>query len=515
MIQSVAALPPITALFGRQLKAQLAESDTFGPSSNSTSETDAHTFDWDLVSARRTIFSVDYFKGYSSVHVDGRADWGHDLKRISDYADPVIFRGCAIDPRHLDDWLDSPQLVVMPDLYDEAVVESWIKKVRRQWAPLVAKFKQYRFRVVPLTIYFNLFGGGGFSPQWYRRQVPDYQEMPAGGQTAAPERNMKQTTCLAHPKLYEVAERYWKLVARLMNDPVFIATCVDNEPRLHYRMGAKGLGGNPHTKALFRDFLRERHGDVSLFNRVAETSYASFDEVDIGTDNWLIHLYAQRFRYWLVHGHYMRKLIEGLRRHTRLKAVTRLDPRHNTGWAGVDLSYVQDMMPDVIGFSFSPRIVDARKTGEAETDLNYRKERLGRLSMIGGLLRGVGRPLGITEPLFRRGYGHSVPRDYEFLHLIYRGLYYRLGLYNLHSWSRPAPVGRPKVRYPLYNYFYGLSHGHRPKLLKMIHQVREELERISPFQTFGEPVAPPVAILLTRNSTYFSGLGESFYGDVC
>ena len=510
--QILATFPPISALVGRQLKAQPTEI-----AGNTFSETDAGEFDWDQVIARRPIFSVDYFKGYSSVRVDGRADWGYDLKRISHYADPVIFRGCAIDPVHSDDWLDSPQLVFMPDLFDEANVESWLEKVRRQWAPLIAKFKQYRCRVVPLTIYFNLFGGAGYSPDWYRRRVPDFQEMPADGQTHAREREMKDTTCLAHPQLYEVAERYWKLVSRVMDDSLFIATCVDNEPRSHYRMGAKGLGGNPHTKALFREFLQQRHGDLNLFNLVAKTSYSSFDQVDIGTDNWLVHLYAQRFRFWLVHGYYMRKLIEGLRRNTQLKAVTRLDPRHNTSWGGVDLSYVQEMMPDVIGFSFSPRIDNQRKEGEEETDLNYRRERLGRLSVIGGVLRGVGRPLGITEPLFRRMGGNtlSTPRDYEFLHLIYRGLYYRLGIYNLHSWSRPAPVGRPEIRYPLYNYFFGLSHAHKPKLLKMIHQVREELDRISPFTTFGQPVAPPVAILLTRNSTYFSGLGESFYGDVC
>ena len=484
-------------------------------SDNHTGEHSGNAFDWDRVAARRPIFSVDYFIGHPSTRFEGRSDWGHDLQRIRHYADPVIFRGCGINARHTDDWLDTPQQAYLPDLFDEAAVESWIDQVQRQWEPLIARYKQHGCCVVPLTIYFNLFGGAGSSPDWYRQRVPDYREMPADDKTLGPERDMKDTTCLAHPKLYEAAERYWQLVARLMDDSVFIATCVDNEPCALYRLGAKGLGGNPHTKALFREFLKQRHGDIDLFNQVAQTSHSSFDEVDIATDNWLVQLYVQRFRFWIVFGQYMRNLIAGLRRHIGLKAITRLDPRFNIGWGGFDLSYVQEMMPDIIGFSFNPRIVDERQPGDEETDVNYRRERLGNLSVMGGLLRGVGRPLGITEPLFERGYGLVVPRDYEFLHLIYRGLYFGLSFYNLHSWSRPAPVGHPEISYPLFNYFYGMAHAHRPKLLKMIHQVREELDRISPFQTFGKPLAPPIAVLLTRNSTYLPGLGESFYGDVC
>ena len=195
------------------------------------------------------------------MHVYGRADWSSDLEKITQYADRIGFRGAAIDPKQTSTWLISPQLVSLPNLLDDSQVRNWIDQTRQRWAPLVAKFKQFGFRIVPITVYFLLQGDS--TPEWYRQKYPDFYEMPAGGNSYEREAKLREETCLAHPALYEVAERYWKLVGKVMDDPAYIATCVDNEPRLRYRMGRRGLGGNPHTKRLFCSFLRNVMGKLT------------------------------------------------------------------------------------------------------------------------------------------------------------------------------------------------------------------------------------------------------------
>jgi hypothetical protein len=152
-----------------------------------------------------------------------------------------------------------------------------------------------------------------------------------------------------------------------------------------------------------------------------------------------------------------------------------------------------------------------RPDGTTVPDYKPRSERLGLLAVYGGLLRHTGKPLALTELGVRRSYGLSAARPEELRHLIYRGLYYRVGWFNLHSWSRKSGDGTASVPH---NTFYSLNYSHHSDTLHTLRQVRDELEFIAPHATFGEPLPPPLAILVSRSSNHFPGLGGAFYGDL-
>ena len=512
LLQWAGGVPILEIWFRQELAASPQMATTLPePSPGFARERIASAFDWDATAARRPLFNADYFMGFPSIYMERRDDWAADLEKITYYVDRVAVRGTWVNPtQEVSSWTAYPGEAILPDLMDPVAVSTWVEETRQRWTPIIAKFRQYGLVIVPITAYFNLSGGNS-SPQWYRRRVPDFNELPADSRTYEHERKMTDYTCLANPQLYEVADLWWDALARVMQTPTFVGTYIENEPWVSYRMGARGLGGNPHTQKLFREFLRRYHGDVELFNRVAGTHYKSFDDVAIGDDNWLVYNYANRYRAWLPYGHYEKELTARMKKRLpKMKAFTRYMPFFNTDRMGADTSYAQEVASDFIGFTFHVMVVDIRKPGEAETDQNYRKERLGQLAVYGGLFRGAGKPLILTEPMFDRGFTFSVPRDYELLHLVYRGLFYRLGAIDLHSWSRPAKLGEKQ---PIYNYFYGTAFAHHPNLMAMFHRVREELDRIAPYETFGKAIPPPIAILVTRNAYYFPGRGSAYYGD--
>jgi hypothetical protein len=130
------------------------------------------------------------------------------------------------------------------------------------------------------------------------------------------------------------------------------------------------------------------------------------------------------------------------------------------------------------------------------------------MNVTGGLLRGSGKMIGMTEPHVQRYGGGQwcVFRPEELLNFIYRGLYYNFRMFNLHSWDRTGA-------WAIYNEPFGAVYSKHPGTLAMVARLRSELERIAPFETFGAPLMPPLALVVSRSAAHFPGAGGWFYGN--
>jgi len=384
---------------------------------------------------------------------------------------------------------------VMPDLLtltaDE--LQAWSHTLRTELESLLSQLRRAGVYSIDLHTFF-LLSGHNTTPDWYRNAVPDWAECDLSGEPI-------DQICLTHPKLYETAEKTFQVLSFLRQEPIFLGFHLENEPHLYIAGDLTNYGGNPHTKNAFRKFLRATFGSVEKFNQIAGASFPSFKAVDIANHNWLVQVMAARFRSTLVTGVYQTRLAELAKKHFP-EAVTMT--RLHTG----DRLRSQDGKKEVTGLEFthlkgSP--IDVISWSQYST--SHKHDSLGKLHVAGGLLRGVGKPIGFTEPHVSR-FNKSewgVYRPAEMQHFIYRGLFYNFRMFNMHSWDRQG-------NWSIYNEPFGAVHSKRPGMLRMVAQLRTELERAAPFETFGKPVMPPLRLLMTRNARHYPGTGGSYYG---
>jgi hypothetical protein len=64
------------------------------------------------------------------------------------------------------------------------------------------------------------------------------------------------------------------MLPQIADSPAIASICIVNEP------GYVGSGRNPQSRAAYHEFLRERHGDIASLNKLYETKYADFGEID-------------------------------------------------------------------------------------------------------------------------------------------------------------------------------------------------------------------------------------------
>jgi len=452
----------------------------------------ANGFDWHRAISRRPVFTVDYWPGVPAITKEGRPDISSDLQHIKAYADPVAVR--TLQGRYTQNKGAQIGSIEMPDLLhmSDAELNQWSNDLQDKLQPLLAQYQKAGILNIDLHTFF-LQSGRSNAPDWYR-QLPDWSECNLSGEPI-------DSPCLTHPKLYEMVDRTFQAISFLREEPTFLGFHLENEPHLGPIGDLTNYGGNPHTKQAFRTFLQESLGSTEKLNQIGGTSFASFDAIDIADDNWLVRAMAARFRSTLVTGVYQTRLAQLAKKHfPQAVTMTRLETgywlRDQDGKReinGVEFTHLKGSPIDVISWSHfsSGHLHDA----------------LGQLHVTGGILRGVGKPIGFTEPNVSRYTGRQwqAYRPDELQHLIYRGLFYNFRMFNLHSWDREG-------NWAIYNEPFGAVFSKQPGTLRMVATLRSELERSAPFETFGQPVMPPLRLLVSRNARHYPGMAGSCYG---
>lgn len=458
---------------------------------------------WHETLRRRPIFTVDYWPGVPAVEHEGRPEISWDLEHIRAYADPVGLRTMqfvlAGDPHSAMGAFRVPNLLDSSD----AEIAAWQKATKAKLEPLLKSYGSAALQSVLLTQAFQN-SGGDTSPEWYR-SAKDWEECDLEGRPLS-QVGGRVMACMLHPKMYEVLHRFWKAISFLKDEPVLLGACVDNEPNLEGRnlssVGLPQFGGNPHTLRAFRQFLERTYGRIDELNQLAGTRFRSFDQIQVSDPNWLVLTLLRRFLSTIVIGEYQRQAAAIAKQHIpNLVTVTRLvsgywrntpqgQPRAEQ--LGVEATLLKDSQVDVIAWS-------------QWWQSDEQPELLGQLQVTAGLLRGVGKPVGVTEPMVGRwGISHMGWRPHEVQHFAYRGLYYRLGMFNVHSWDRSGFWAN-------YNEPFGMALSQRPGYLKAIRELRDELDWMAPYETFGKPLMPPLRILVSRNARHFPGMGGYLY----
>lgn len=459
------------------------------------------SFDWRETIARRPVFTVDYW-GLPAMAKEDLAEVTTDLEHMKAYADPVTVRSISHMFAMNRPTTKNPGWFAWPDLVhstDEEIAR-WQDDLRTRMRPLLEQCREAGVQCLDLHALF-LCSGGDSSPEWYHA-VPDWEECDLSGRPLGSIDPSWSMACLAHPVLYEVIDRGFKAMEFLNDEPVFLGFHVENEPHLGNWRDLANFGGNPHTRRAFTEYLSTACGSVREFNETAGTEFDSLDSVDAGHPNWLVRTLACRFRSSLVTGVYQSRAAALAKRHfPRAVVMTRLETGEWLGeekdgkeFAGVELTLLKDSEVDVISWS---HLWDAQDP-----------DGFGQLNVTGGLLRGLGKMIGFTEPHVQR-YGDgqwSVFRPDELQHFIYRGLFYNFRMFNLHSWDRQGADA-------IYNEPFGAVYSKHRGTLRMVAQLRSELERIAPFETFGAPVRPPLALVVSRNARHYPGMGGWFYGN--
>ena len=472
----------------------------------STSYENSPTFNWQETADARPVFAVDYWPGVPAREIEGRQNIASDLEHIKAYADPVLVRSFAFSLGHgSEPLLECPQRASydVPDLIHEGSehIARWQERVATEIRPLVEQYRRAGMQCVDLST-LALISGHCSAPGWYRT-VPDWEECDLRGTPLSSTGRQPPMACLVHPTLYEIIDRFWAAVSFLKDTGVLLGACVENEPHLHHH-DLSDFGGNPYTRKAFQVYLRESFGAVERFNRTSGRAYSSFDEVDIGHENWLVRAMAARFRATLVCGRYQNEAARLAKKHIpELITITRLETSYylredvdGREAIGVDLTYLDPGAIDVMAWSHSTR-------PGADGDL------LGGMHVTGCLVRGPGLKIGITEPHVQRYGAHWSPyRPDELLHLIYRGLYFNFRFFNLHTWERTGGGKGAVLNEPV-----GASYKQRAGVLAMVRTLRGELGWIRPFSTFGKHLLPEFRILVSRSARSFPGMGGSLYGN--
>ncbi len=461
-------------------------------------------FNWHDTLAKRPIFAVDYWPGIPAIDHEGRADITHDLEHIKAYCDPVLVRSLCLHLKSTDampeqpdrGWFDGPDLVnAAPEQ-----MEQWRQRVAELVGPLAKQYRDAGMQVIELTQGFNC-SGWDYAPDWYKQAVADWQECDLSGKPLT-DAGLLPMACLVHPKLYEFLEQFYEAMRVLSDTGVLLGGCTDNESHLAHHDLAN-FGGHPLTLRAFGEYVAQHYGDVATFNNIAKTTYDDFADIGIADDNWAVRTLAVRFRATLVTKHYQngmgraaKKAIPGFVTVTRLAVGACL--RENLldrECPGLDLTYLDPQAIDVMGWSHSI------SPGE-KFDL------VGGMCVAGDLMRGLGIPIGITEPHVQRYGPHYSPyRPDELLHLIYRGLHYNFRFFNLHTWDRTGD-------WQIWNEPVAAVYMQRKGILKQVRELRDELDYIRPFETFGKPVLAPLRILTTRNARGYPAMQGRLYGEL-
>ena len=451
----------------------------------------ANGFDWNRTISRRPVFTVDYWTGVPATIKEGRPDFSSDLEHLKAYADPVTVRSVqgaftiaggqleGADP-------GSTGAFAMPDLIklSDEELRDWGTNLHAQLQPVLSQFRRAGVVTIDTHMFF-LLSGSNTAPDWYRQQVPDWSECDLSGKPM-------NTPCLTHPKLYEVSDRVFQAISFMKKEPVIVGFHLENEPIYGGNILSR-YGGNPHTKAAFREYLRETFGTVERLNAISEGAYSSFEDIDLAEDNWLVRVMASRFRSTLLLGRYQAGLAAAAKKHfpdsvvmTRLSRQIPAQNGKQEIW-GTEFTHLKDSKVDIVSWSHFP--------------VGHHHALVGELNVMGGLLRGVDKPIGFTEPCIQRYAGSQFAslRPAELQHVIYRGLFYNFRMFNLHSWDRTgawAPFNEP----------FGAVYSKHQGTLRMVAQLRSELERSAPFETFGKPVMPPLRLLVSRNARHYPGM---------
>ena len=264
----------------------------------------------------------------------------------------------------------------------------WQQTTHSRLTPLLDQYRRAGVYSLDLHSFFERYIAKN-TPEWYRQGVPDWAECDLEG-------NPLPCSCLSHPKMDEVLVRTFEALSFLRDEPVFLGFHLGNEPHLGRVGDISNYGGNPHTKAAFRRYLGKRYRTIQRFNEVAGTTFADFDSVDIADANWLVRTTAAQFRGSLVFGVMQKRLATLARQHfPRAVTMTRLETgywlREQNGKEqinAVDFAGLKDSELDIISWSHT---WNARKP-----------DGMGQFHVTGGLLRGIGKPIGFTEPHLER-----------------------------------------------------------------------------------------------------------------
>jgi hypothetical protein len=465
-------------------------------------------FDWKKTTGYRPVFTADYFPGVPSVYKYGQKDISSDLEHIKGYLDPVTSRTlnfaykCSYlayyDSQDARDkgWAAIPDITGM----SEEEVGKWQEQVRSDLEPYLKMYNRHGIQCMGI---YELFLCHGFdtSPEWYHK-VPDWDEYTVSGERLS-EKDIKYVTaCLFHPEMYRIIDKTFETLAFLSKDRSFLGMHIDNEPNLSLGRDISDYGGNPYTVSAFREYLAGIYMDISEFDSIAGTKYDSFESINTSDANWLVRTLLSRFRGTFISGVYLARAAALARKYfPKAVLVTRLQTGYFLKeWEnghdinGMDLTYLKDSEYDVIAWC-----------NQWDTKV---RDGMGQLNVTGGLLRGTGKMLGFSETFMQRfGVMHySSYRPLELMHYVYRGLLYDLRMYNFHSWDRKGEWVHDE---PM-----GLSYLARPATLKITGQIRMEMDRIRPFETFGKPLTAPIVIIVSRNARNFPGSNGWFYGNL-
>jgi hypothetical protein len=461
------------------------------------------TFDWHKTIAKRPIFAADYWPGVPAVDHEGRPDIAHDLEHIKAYCDPVLVRSLSLRLKSTDvmpeeahrGWFNAPDLM---DITPEQM-QQWRQRVTEALKPLAKQYRDAGMHVIELGALFNC-SGWDYAPDWYKKDVPDWQECDLAGKPLS-ETGKHPMSCLVHPKMYEVSDMFYEAL-RVFDDSALLGSCIDNESHLAHH-DLSDFGGHPLTVKAFTEFIADSFQDITAFNQLTENNHTSFDQIHIRDDHWLVRALATRFRGSLIAKYYQ----SGLGRSAKKSSpnhvtITRLavgvffrEQWEGRESLGLDLTYLDPAAIDVMGWSHS---VDPGKNFDL----------LGGMAVTGDLLRQSGIAIGITEPHVQRYGPHYSPyRPDELLHLIYRGLFYNFRFFNLHSWERTGD-------WQIWNEPVAAVYRQRRGILKQVRELRSELDYIRPFETFGQPILPPLRILVSRNARGYPAMEGRMYGNL-
>ena len=265
--------------------------------------------------------------------------------------------------------------------------------------------------------------------------------------------------------------------------------------------------GNPHTIALFQGYMRDLYrGDIGLLNRAAGTEYESFADIRPSDDKWLIRIKVAHFGSYLLYAFYQGRTVNKYRetfpqipvatRWCELVGGVATDPR--------DCSRFDTVQADYLGLTWY--------SGNPFVPYSDNRCLMGKVTSNGSFLSNYRRPIAWGETAMwradERGPYIRPFQPCEVTNLIYRSLYYNLGLLMMFNWSFPS--GNPTT---------WISHADSQETLRAVQATINELDRIKPYATFGQRHPPPVGIVITREAAGFPVVADinsntHYYNDV-
>ena len=433
----------------------------------------------------RPAIAVFYYPGHPGHYALGKdARW--DLQRISGY-----FDACGVD-------LDGLWNLGAPDELEKS----------RETAKGIGGHNT-GIRKFGLGSFVHTHGG---IPGWFMESADWYglsREMVWG--------DPKWMCAISDPRYYEqVVRRYAEeVIGGVPEDEQPDLWWLESEPGPHYiDFNRVRTIECAQTAELWQRYLTEQLGDVSKLNRAAGTHFKDFSEVSLKDDNWLVRILVARFASWVLYNYYQGQQIEAWKEHSKGTPVSTrwcemsawgLDPRDFSRFDTVDADY--------LGFTWYAGNPFLPYTGK-------NRALLGKATSNFSLLRFYGKPISSGELGYWRGRPEDVThfpdrdfgalrafRPWELENLLYRCLYYKVGLHCLFNYTFPND-----------NISWS-SHAQYPDLLKTVRNIIADWDRIRPYAEFGEALPNEVGIVISRNARLYPITGDMmkddhYYGDV-